>query len=152
MHPFLYFDKDPYLVLADGRLFWMVDAYTISDRYPYSEPIQGRSSYNYIRNSVKVVVDTYNGQVDFFHCDSDDPIIRVYDKVFENTFKPLSAMPQVFRTASVIQWTFSTYKLGCAELSHDQSDRLLQQRGHVGASTGKSMTLMSRSCRAIISS
>ena len=92
--PFLYFDKDPYLVLADGRLFWMVDAYTISDRYPYSEPIQGRSSYNYIRNSVKVVVDAYNGQVDFFIADSDDPIIRVYDKVFENTFKPLSAMPQ----------------------------------------------------------
>ena len=92
--PFLYFDKDPYLVLADGRLFWMVDAYTISDRYPYSEPIQGRSSYNYIRNSVKVVVDAYNGQVDFFIADSDDPIIRVYNKVFENTFKPLSEMPQ----------------------------------------------------------
>jgi uncharacterized protein len=91
--PFLYFDKDPYLVLSEGRLFWIVDAYTVSDRYPYSEPVQTRPGYNYIRNSVKIVVDAYHGEVNFYISDKKDPIIKVYEKVFEGVFQPLEEMP-----------------------------------------------------------
>src|SRR6266511_902361 len=71
--PFLRLDHDPYLVISDGRLFWMQDAYTTSDYFPYAQPVQGLH-LNYIRNSVKVVVDAYNGTVDFYLMDSADPI------------------------------------------------------------------------------
>ena len=78
--PFLTFDRDPYLVLADGRLFWMHDAYTTSDRYPYSTPAAG--GVNYIRNSVKVVIDAYNGTTTFYLADADDPIAATYATIF----------------------------------------------------------------------
>ena len=97
--PFLNYDRDPYLVVAEpdnsdddrNYLYWIVDAYTTSDRYPYSDP--GENSFNYLRNSVKVVVDAYNGKVDFYIVDESDPIIRTWNKVFPQLFKPLSAMP-----------------------------------------------------------
>ena len=97
--PFLNYDRDPYLVAAKpdeeennrDYLYWIIDAYTTSDRYPYSDP--GENSFNYLRNSVKVVVDAYNGRVDFYIADESDPIIRTWDKVFPNLLKPLSAMP-----------------------------------------------------------
>ncbi len=89
--PFLELDRDPYLVIADGRLYWIQDAYTVSDRYPYSEPYQGR--FNYIRNSVKVVVDAYNGSVDFYVVDPDDPLLKAYRRAFPDLFKDLSEMP-----------------------------------------------------------
>ncbi len=94
--PFLHFDHDPYLVVADGRLHWMIDAYTTSNKHPYSEPVRvGRSlRLNYIRNSVKVVVDAYNGSVDYFISDTEDPLIRVYGKIFPGVFKPLEEMPE----------------------------------------------------------
>ena len=92
--PFLNFDADPYLVIADGKMYWMLDAYTTSNFYPYAERLRlGRQSVNYIRNSVKIVVDAYNGSVDFYIADESDPLIRVYAKVFPNSFKPLSEMP-----------------------------------------------------------
>jgi uncharacterized membrane protein (UPF0182 family) len=88
--PFLTFDRDPYLVLADGRLYWMYDAYTTSTRYPYSTPAGG---VNYIRNSVKVVIDAYNGTTTFYTADARDPVLATYANVFPGMFKPLSEMP-----------------------------------------------------------
>jgi uncharacterized membrane protein (UPF0182 family) len=91
--PFLIYDEDPYIVAADGRLYWIIDAYTISSRYPYSEPIDQRSNVNYIRNSVKVVIDAYNGTTNYYIADNTDPIIQTYAKIFKTLFKPLSEMP-----------------------------------------------------------
>jgi uncharacterized membrane protein (UPF0182 family) len=113
--PFLRFDDDPYVVLADGRLYWIVDAYTASGNYPYSEPFQGRETIeypegtrertlfqqsslsldgvNYVRNSVKAVVDAFNGSVDFYVFEPEDPLIRVWDRIFPDLFKPREQMP-----------------------------------------------------------
>jgi uncharacterized membrane protein (UPF0182 family) len=90
--PFLRLDHDPYLVISDGRMFWMQDAYTTSDYFPYAQPAQGLD-LNYIRNSVKVVVDAYNGTVDFYLMDSADPIAATYQRIFPGLFKPFAAMP-----------------------------------------------------------
>ena len=95
--PFITFDRDAYLVIAEGgRLFWMIDGYTTSERFPYSEPMR-RGGKNYIRNSVKIVVDAYNGSVDFYISDPKDPIIQAYAKIFPVLFKPLEAMPAGLR-------------------------------------------------------
>lgn len=93
--PFLLYDRDPYLVLADGRLFWMWDAYTVSGHYPYSQPIE--EGINYIRNSVKVVVDAYNGDVTFYTPDPDEPIIKSLSGVFPGMFVPLDKMPEALK-------------------------------------------------------
>ena len=89
---FLRLDRDPYLVISDGRLFWMQDAYTTSDYFPYAQPAQG-FHLNYIRNSVKVVVDAYNGTVDFYLMDPTDPIAATYQRIFPGLFKPFATMP-----------------------------------------------------------
>jgi uncharacterized protein len=91
--PFLRLDHDPYVVVSDGRLFWIQDAYTTSDWFPYAQP-QASGGINYIRNSVKVVIDAYNGTVDFYVSDPTDPIVGTYQRIFPGLFKPLSAMPQ----------------------------------------------------------
>src|SRR5262249_14881129 len=83
---------DPYLVISDGRLFWMQDAYTTSDYFPYAQQAQVLH-LNYTRNSVKVVVDAYNGTVDFYLMDSVDPIAATYQRIFPGLFKPFAAMP-----------------------------------------------------------
>ncbi|MCU7513259.1 MAG: UPF0182 family protein [Ignavibacteria bacterium] len=114
--PFLNFDKDAYIVLANGRLYWMLDAYTTSGNYPYSQPFSAQenipykegnetrnlttdfSSYlegaNYIRNSVKAVVDAYDGTVNFYIMDKKDPIIKVWSKIFPHLFKSREEMPK----------------------------------------------------------
>jgi uncharacterized protein len=114
--PFLNFDKDPYIVLANGQLYWIIDAYTASDYFPYSESFSSlenigyqQSNYdqnletnisgnlegiNYIRNSVKAVVNAYNGSVNFYVMDENDPIIKVWDKIFPQLFKDKSQMPK----------------------------------------------------------
>ncbi|HSE02676.1 MAG TPA: UPF0182 family protein [Methylomirabilota bacterium] len=90
--PFLKFDRDPYLVIgADGRLVWMVDGYTTSERYPYATPVRG---FNYIRNSVKATVDTYHGTVSYYIADADDPLIRTYAKAFPGLLRPFAEMPK----------------------------------------------------------
>ncbi len=96
--PFLRFDRDPYLVTAkvkdkpeETSLYWIIDAYTTSNRYPYSEP--GDRPFNYIRNSVKIVIDAYNGDVNFYIVDPSDPLIQTWQKIFPTLFKPLSEMP-----------------------------------------------------------
>jgi uncharacterized membrane protein (UPF0182 family) len=89
--PFLRYDRDPYLVVAGGRLFWIIDAYTVTDRYPYSTRA---GDLNYIRNSVKVVVDAYEGTVTFYLMIPDEPIARTLASVFPTLFRPASQMPQ----------------------------------------------------------
>jgi uncharacterized membrane protein (UPF0182 family) len=94
--PFLRYDGDPYMVVSDdGRLKWIMDAYTFTDRLPYSKPLQG--GINYLRNSVKVVVDAYDGSLDFYLNDPDDVLAKVYGRAFPKLFKPLSAMPEDLR-------------------------------------------------------
>ncbi|NIR45399.1 MAG: UPF0182 family protein [Gemmatimonadetes bacterium] len=110
--PFLTFDDDPYVVLANGQLYWIVDAYTTSEDYPYSEPFASGISaqydptrelflrpfrlrgINYIRNSVKVVVDAFDGSVDLYVFDPDDPLIQVWQRTFPDLFKDRSEMPR----------------------------------------------------------
>jgi uncharacterized protein len=90
--PFLRYEPDPYMVISQqGKLFWIVDAYTTSNKYPYSEPHQ--KGENYIRNSVKVVVDAYHGSMIFYVSDPNDPLIQTYGKIFPTLFQPLDAMP-----------------------------------------------------------
>ncbi|CAB3802645.1 UPF0182 family protein [Paraburkholderia fynbosensis] len=96
--PFLTLDHDPYLVASAGRLFWIQDAYTVSQWFPYSRPGFGDGDgANYIRNAVKVVVDAYNGTVDFYLSDPADPLVRTYERIFPALFKPLAAMPPELR-------------------------------------------------------
>ena len=94
--PFLQYDADPYLVIADGGLFWIRDAYTSTGNYPYATPVAGR--INYIRNSVKVVIDAYNGTTTFYLADPDDPLAVTLSKVFPDLLKPLDAMPEGLRS------------------------------------------------------
>jgi len=92
--PFLGYDKDPYIVISkEGKLFWMQDAYTISSNYPYSTPVKG-GYFNYIRNSVKVVIDAYNGTMDFYIIDQKDPVVNVYQNIFPQLFKNFDQMPE----------------------------------------------------------
>ena len=94
--PFFHYDRDPYLVVTgDGRLTWMLDGYTTTDRYPYSDPVRGLG--NYIRNSVKVTIDAYDGRVAFYLADPTDPIVRAYAAGFPGLLKPLSALPEDLR-------------------------------------------------------
>jgi uncharacterized membrane protein (UPF0182 family) len=93
--PFLMRDRQPYVVVADGRLFWIQDAYTVTHRYPYATRWNGR--LNYIRNSVKAVVDAYDGSVDYYVFDPDDPIIRTYQAIFPGLFKSREEMPEYLR-------------------------------------------------------
>ncbi|MGC1648845.1 MAG: UPF0182 family protein, partial [Candidatus Sulfotelmatobacter sp.] len=97
--PFLTFDPDAYVVLGDdGRLSWIIDAHTVSDSYPYSTHYRlDNNSINYMRNSVKVVIDAYDGTTTFYVFDGEDPIIAAYRRIFPNLFKDASAMPTGLR-------------------------------------------------------
>lgn len=134
--PFLLYDKDPYIVVGNnGRLYWMMDAYTYSTRFPYSrsstvEVEQGPINLNYLRNSVKVVVDAYNGSVDFYAVDMKEPYVRAWGKVFPKMFKPLKEMPAgllehirvakgYFNTASEI---YRRYHMLAADTFYQQED------------------------------
>ena len=90
--PFIKYSSNPYMVVSsDGRLYWIIDGYTTTSDYPYSEPTPGLG--NYIRNSVKAVVNAYDGKIDFFISDPDDPLIKTYNKIFPGVFKRLDQMP-----------------------------------------------------------
>ncbi len=94
--PFLRYDRDPYLIInqTDGRLYWLQDAYTVSDQFPYAQPI---SDLNYIRNGVKVLIDAYNGSLTFYIADPNDPLVNTYAAIFPNLFTPMSQMPDWVR-------------------------------------------------------
>lgn len=96
--PYLSYEKDPYMTTVDGKLYWIVDAYTTSSYYPYSEPYSGEiGSTNYVRNSVKVVIDAYNGNVDYYIVDKEDPVAKTYAKIYPSLFKNLNEMPAGLR-------------------------------------------------------
>lgn len=93
--PYIDFDQDPYLVLSEGRLYWILDGYTISDRYPYSEPFA--ENLNYIRNPIKAVVDAYNGSIYLYLVDPTDSLIQTFNKIFPGVLKPFDQMSEDLR-------------------------------------------------------
>ena len=130
--PFVTFDRDAYMVIAQGgRLFWMIDGYTTSDRFPYSAPIRRRGT-NYIRNSVKAVVDAYNGTVDFYMSDPEDPIVQSYQKIFPELFKPLEKMPEDLRAHirypedlfTIQSQMYATYHMRDPQVFYNKEDLL----------------------------
>ena len=126
--PFLTLDQDPYMVVSGGRLFWIQDGYTTSDRYPYSTATQGVG--NYIRNSVKMVLDAYNGKVDMYVSDPQDPIIQVYQKIFPGMFRPISEIPQDLRSHlrypedifRVQTYIYSVYHMTSPQVFYNKED------------------------------
>jgi uncharacterized membrane protein (UPF0182 family) len=130
--PFLDYDGDPYLVVSGGRLNWIQDAYTTSNMYPYSTRSYDyfNKGLNYIRNSVKVVIDAYNGDVSFYMIDQKDPIVRTYSSIFPGLFKPFSEMPDdlkkhirypkdLFKIQANV---YSTYHMKEAQVFYNQED------------------------------
>jgi uncharacterized membrane protein (UPF0182 family) len=96
--PFLTFDGDPYLIVVDGKLYWIIDAYTTASTYPYAQAQPfGNNMINYIRNSVKVVIDAYEGVPSFYVVDPKDPLIKAYQATFPSLFKPIDTMPAGIR-------------------------------------------------------
>lgn len=127
--PFLTFDPDPYLVVDDGRLVWMLDAYTVTSRYPYA--VEGGPGVSYIRNAVKVTVDAYDGTTTFYLAAPEDPIIRAYARAFPTLFKPLEAMPAGLRAHvrypegifGVQANVFATYHMTNAAVFYNKEDQ-----------------------------
>ena len=126
---FLAFDEDPYLVLVDGRLYWLYDAYTTTGRYPYSTPAGGR--LNYIRNSVKFVIDAYDGTMTVYLADTEDPIAATYARIFPGLFKPMTEMPAGIRQHvrypedifAVQSQVFATYHMTQASTFYNREDQ-----------------------------
>ncbi|MFQ5716117.1 MAG: UPF0182 family protein, partial [Nitrospinales bacterium] len=127
--PFLKLDRDPYLVISEGRLQWIYDAYTISDQYPYSQPLPGFG--NYVRNSVKVVIDAYNGSMDFYIADLEDPIILTYRGIFPTLFKNLEEMPVDLKRHirypvdlfTIQTFIYSTYHMKTPQVFYNKEDQ-----------------------------
>jgi hypothetical protein len=95
--PFLGRDREAYAVVTDGRVRWIQDAYTVTHRYPYATRFEGEGGFNYIRNSVKAVVDAYDGSVDYFVFEPDDPLVKTWAAIFPGLFKARSEMPEPLR-------------------------------------------------------
>jgi len=127
--PFLKYDPNPYLVIHDGKLSWLLDAYTTTDRYPYSSPY--KDGYNYIRNSIKITVDAYTGDVCFYVIDPDDPLIMTYSNIFPGMFKDISEMPEGIRSHirypmyvfSVQAELYSTYHMTDPQVFFNKEDK-----------------------------
>jgi uncharacterized membrane protein (UPF0182 family) len=126
--PFLTYDRDPYLAIDQGRLFWIQDAYTTSDRYPYAQQVDG---INYIRNSIKVVIDAYNGTTTFYLIDPKDPIAATIGRAFPGLLTPVSRMPaglrqrmrypqQIFTLQAAM---FSTYHMDRPDAFYNKEDQ-----------------------------
>lgn len=127
--PFLRYDQDPYIVIHEGRLVWMWDAYTFSGAFPYSEPLA--TGVNYLRNSVKITVDAYDGSVQAYIADSEDPLIKSYAKMFPGVFKPIEEMPKGLQAHIRYPEDFfmaqakmyGTYHMGNPQVFYNQEDR-----------------------------
>ncbi len=97
--PFLKIDTNPYLVISGGKLYWITDAYTVSDQFPYSTPVEvNKHKINYMRNSVKIVIDAYNGEMKYYISDSKDPLIQAYSKMFPGIFKDIKELSKDLQT------------------------------------------------------
>jgi uncharacterized protein len=127
--PFLSLDRDPYLVISGGRMFWIQDAYTTSEYFPSAHPAPNLG-LNYIRNSVKVVIDAYNGTVDFYLVDATDPIAATWQRIFPQLFKPFAVMPPDLQKhirypedLFLIQaQLFQTYHMQAADVFYNRED------------------------------
>ncbi|MEK7598049.1 MAG: UPF0182 family protein [Patescibacteria group bacterium] len=130
--PFLDLDRDPYAVVADNKIYWIYDAYTKTNNYPYSQQLSlNGGSVNYIRNSAKIVIDAYDGSISFYQSDTDDPIIRTYAKIFPNLFQPISKMPKsllahlrypedIFSLQTAI---YTTYQMDNPQIFYNKEDQ-----------------------------
>jgi uncharacterized membrane protein (UPF0182 family) len=130
--PFLVLDHDPYLVISEGKCYWVCDAYTTSNRYPYSHRVRlGTQPLNYIRNSVKAVVDAYNGSVQLFIADENDPLLQTYARIFPGILKPLGEMSadlrahlrypeDIFRLQTQV---YATYHMDQAQVFYNKEDQ-----------------------------
>jgi hypothetical protein len=127
--PFLYYDSDPYVVaLNDGKLYWIIDAYTVSTNMPYSKPL--KEGINYMRNSVKVVIDAYEGKTTFYLSDPDDSISKVYKKIFPELFKAIQEMPSDLKSHiryprdffKVQTSLYATYHMNDAKVFYNKED------------------------------
>ncbi|REG48500.1 hypothetical protein B0G80_4728 [Paraburkholderia sp. BL6669N2] len=147
--PFLTLDHDPYVVASNGRLFWIQDTYTVSQWFPYSRPGFGDGA-NYIRNAVKVVIDAYNGTVDFYVSDPADPLLRTYERAFPGLFKPLDAMPLELRQhirypedLFLIQaQVYRAYHMDAPEVFYNREDLWQFPRELVGMDGGSAASIM----------
>jgi uncharacterized protein len=141
---FLRLDHDPYLVISEGRMFWIQDAYTTSSYFPSAQPAQDLG-LNYIRNSVKILIDAYNGTVEFYLMDPHDPIAATYQRAFPSLFKPFTAMPadlqkhvrypeDLFLIQARI---YQTYHMEAAEVFYNREDlwQFPRQPGSDGIAT-----------------
>lgn len=95
--PYLDYDEDPYVVTVDGHLYWIIDAYTATNRYPYSEPYNEDTDVDYVRNSIKVVIDAYSGETNYYIVDGSDPIARTFKSIYPKLFKDFKEMPEGLR-------------------------------------------------------
>ncbi|RLC04998.1 MAG: UPF0182 family protein [Deltaproteobacteria bacterium] len=131
--PFLDYDGDPYLVVSNGKLYWIQDAYTTSAMYPYSQRSYGKFKkrrLNYIRNSVKVTIDAYNGDVAFYVIDEKDPIIKTYAQIFPDLFKPFKDMPAELKAHirypkdlfKIQMETYTKYHMEDVQVFYNQED------------------------------
>ena len=130
--PFLVLDHDPYLVISEGKCYWVCDAYTTSNRYPYSQRVRlGTQPLNYIRNSVKAVVDAYNGSVQLFMSDENDPVLQTYARIFPGILKPLAEMStdlrehlrypeDIFRIQTQV---YATYHMDQTQVFYNKEDQ-----------------------------
>ncbi|MCA1816291.1 MAG: UPF0182 family protein, partial [Acidobacteria bacterium] len=128
--PFLSYDADPYVVVSrDGRIFWLMDAYTTTDTYPYARhhDLEG-ASVNYVRNSVKVSVDAYDGSVVFYVFDTDDPILRAYRNLFPALFRDSAQMPEDLRAHVRYPETLLSTQADVYSLYHTDDARVFFQR------------------------
>lgn len=112
MTPFLEIDNDPYLVISEGKMYWVVDAFTSSDQFPYSTPMRvGGKRINYIRNSVKIVIDAYNGSMKYYVIDKKDPVIEAYAKIFPGFFRDISEISPDLK--SHLRYSKSMFDIQC---------------------------------------
>ncbi len=128
--PFLMFDNDPYMVVSDdGQLFWIYDAYTVSNKFPYSQRIE--NGINYIRNSVKVTINAYDGSMKFYMADNEDPVIRTISRTFPGTLQPLSEMPADLKKHirypldmfGIQTQVYSTYHMEVPQIFYNKEDQ-----------------------------
>jgi len=126
--PFLELDPDPYMVIADGRLWWIQDAYTVTDRYPYATP---QGDLNYLRNSVKIVIDAYNGSMVFYVWDEEDPLLAAWRSIYPDLFIPRSEVPKSLldhvrypeALFNIQAETWTTYHVDGPEILYNKGDQ-----------------------------
>lgn len=135
--PFLLYDKDPYIVINNNKLYWIIDAYTVSSAYPYSEPLGG---VNYIRNSVKVIIDAYDGTTNFYLIDDKDPLAVTYSKVFPDLFKKNTEIPAGFIDHFRYPQDIFTVQMEAYKKYHMTNPRVFYQKEDLWSIAGENKT------------